>query len=164
MSSLLLALLLLAEADAPVLAPPLFPAAGRHSALLTVPRFGRYAVSVKTEEGAALHLVDRMAGPGGRVGLPGDQDGRLDALLERGEYRVVVDGHDRAKGTAALSVRPFRELHEQAPLLVELKSVESSLADLEQRSYWIQVDKPRLVMVEASGRDLADLRLWRDGT
>ena len=164
MASLLLTLLLLAEADAPAVGPAGFPAAGRHSALLTVPRFGRYAVSVKTEEGAALHLVDRMAGPGASEGVAGEQDGRLDMLLERGEYRVVVDGHERAKGNAALTVRPFRELHEHPLLLVELKPIEAALADFEQRSYWIQVDEPRTVLVEAAGRSLADLRFWRDGT
>src|SRR5688500_18604376 len=136
MPSLLLALLLLAEAPGePVLTPASFPAAGRHSARLGVPRFGRYAVSVKTDQGAALHLVDRMAGPGAAEGVAGEQDGRLDVFLERGDYRVVVDGAERAKGNAALSVREFRELHEQPPLLVELKPVEATLADLEQRSY-----------------------------
>jgi hypothetical protein len=165
MPSLLLALLLLAEAPGePTLTPAGFPAAGRHSARLSVPQFGRYAVSVKTEQGAALHLVDRMAGPGAAEGVAGEQDGRLDVFLERGDYRVVVDGAERARGNAALTVRPFRELHEQPPLLVELKALEGTLADLEQRSYWVQVEKPGTVIVEAAGRGLADLRFWRDGT
>src|SRR5438552_2725832 len=102
MPSLLLALLLLADADAPGLAPAEIPAAGRHAALLSVQRFGRYAVTVKSGEGAALHLVDRMAGPGAASGVPGERDGRVDAFLERGEYRVIVDGHERATGTAKL--------------------------------------------------------------
>src|SRR5262249_32254917 len=49
------------------------------------------------------------------------------------------------------------------PLLVELKPVDGTLADLEQRSYWVEVTTAREVIFEAAGRDLADLRLWTNG-
>lgn len=48
-------------------------------------------------------------------------------------------------------------------MLVETKLVESTLDDYEQRSYSLVVKDRRKVALEAAGRNLADLRLWRDG-
>jgi hypothetical protein len=167
MTRTLLALLLVSAAAAaeetPTVTPAEAPAAGRHEARLTVPAFGRYAVRVKSEEGVQLRLVDRMAGPGPIDGSPGEQDGRLDLFLERGETRVVATGHERAKGSAKLEVLPFREQHADPPQLVELKAIDTTLEDLQQRSYWIHLPERRTVVVEAAGRSLGDLRLWRDG-
>jgi hypothetical protein len=58
----------------------------------------------------------------------------------------------------------FRELNEHAPLLVEHRLESATLGDFEQRSYWIEITQQRVVALEAAGRNLADLRLWRDGT
>jgi len=140
------------------------PAAGRQAAILTVPRFGRYAVTVKSAQGTGLQVVDRMAGPGPIEGSAGERDGRLDVLLERGEYKVLTHGHAKASGEASLAVRTFVEKHApRAPLLVELKRVEGTLDDFEQLSYWIEVKERRMLTFEAAGRNLADLRLWKDG-
>ncbi|RPJ59676.1 MAG: hypothetical protein EHM23_13255, partial [Acidobacteria bacterium] len=140
------------------------PASGSQNVLLTVSQFGRYAISAASEEGIGLQLVDRMAGPGEFSGKPGEENGRLDVFLDRGEYRVVTHGHPRASGRASLSVRSFSEKNgPQPPLLVELKQVESTLVDLEQRSYWIEIKQTRPVFLEAAGRSLGDLRLWKEG-
>ena len=140
------------------------PAAGTHSAILTVTRFGRYAIRVKSEQGTALQLVDRMAGPGDPDGEPGVRDGRLDVFLERGEYKILSRGHRAATGTVRLSVEPFVEKSAtRPPRLLELKPVDGELRDLEQVSYWIEVGARRNVWLEAAGRALTDLRLWRDG-
>ncbi len=61
-----------------------FVATGVHEAILSVPVFGRYAITVKSAQGTALQLVDRMAGPGDVQGAPGGRDGRIDAFLARG--------------------------------------------------------------------------------
>ena len=95
-----------AEGD-PVLERDTLPAAGRQSTLLTIGRFGRYAILAKSATGTALQIVDRMAGPGETAGSAGEQDGRLDVFLERGEYRMLLEGHPRAKGEARLVVRAF---------------------------------------------------------
>jgi hypothetical protein len=141
------------------------PARGRQTAVVTIPAFGRYTVRVKSRHGTALQLVDRMAGPGEVAGRAGETDGRLDLLLDRGEYQIVTTVDRRASGEAQLEVRPFVERHApRAPLLVELKPVEEELADFEQASWWLDLQEPRAVWLEAAGRSLSDLRLWRDGT
>lgn len=140
------------------------PAAGKHSAILTVNSFGRYAVTAASSQGVALQLVDRMAGAGPAVGEAGKRDGRLDIFLDRGEQRIVTQGAARASGQATLKAHAFRELNERAPMLVEYRPESASLGDFEQRSYWIEIKEKRTVALEAAGRFLADLRLWRDGT
>src|SRR5262249_37000765 len=52
----------------------------------------------------------------------------------------------------------------EPPLLVELKAVETTLDDYEQRSWWLEVKERRRVVLEAAGRNLADLRLWTGGS
>lgn len=148
----------------PVLARTKVPATGEQESRLTVPRFGRYAITVSTREGAALKLVDRMAGPGEVAGIAGQKDGRLDVLLDRGEYLVKVLAHEKGTGDARLEVKRFTERATAPQLLVELKPVHAALSDFEQVSYWLEVKERRPVILEAAGRNLADLRLWRDGS
>ena len=71
---------------------------------------------------------------------------------------------DRKKGTgyAQLSLLPFQELHALPPDLEPLLRVVEELSDLAQRSYRIRLEEPRWVFLEAAGRSLADLCLWRD--
>lgn len=152
------------EAPPPSVTPASVPAAGRHHAIVSVAAFGRYAVTATSRQGVSLQLTDRMAGPGPVRGRPGDEDGRLDAFLDRGMYRLGVEGHPAASGDAALAVRAFVELSTpRPPMLVEQKLVTTALGDVEQRSYWLSVASERWVALEAAGRHLADLRLWRDG-
>ncbi len=140
------------------------PATGRQEALLTVAAFGRYAVTVASAQGTALQLIDRMAGPGAIDGEAGTRDGRVDAFLDRGDYKIVAIADAKGTGTAVLKAHAFVERNApQPPMLVELKPVDGTLNDFEQISYWIEVKERRTVAIEAAGRDLADLRLWTSG-
>ena len=130
------------------------------STLLTVETPGRLSIRAQSGAGVALQLVDMMTGPGEVAGKAGARDGRLDVLLDRGVYKLHILGATGATGQAKLSVTPFRSLGEAAVLRGEASS---ELGDLEQRSWWIVVSPGAGVSVEASGRALADLRLWRNG-
>jgi len=137
----------------------------RDEKIFTVDRAGRYAVRLESKVGAALQVIDRMAGPSALAGEIGKQDGRLDLLLDRGSYKAVMLTPEASAEHAALRVDAFRELNGAAlPRLVELKPVVSDLDDLTQRSWWIEIAERRSVALEAAGRHLADLRLWKDGT
>src|SRR5213596_2002250 len=132
---------------------------------ITVPARGRQAVTVASPQGTALQLVDRIAGPGQAQGTTGKSDGRLDVFLDRGEYQVVAFAPEKGSGDAQLKVRDFTEQNApEPPLLVELKAVETALDDYEQRSWWLEVKERRRVILEAAGRNLADLRLWTNGS
>lgn len=139
------------------------PARGKQSALLTLKAFGRYAITVNSSQGVALQPLDRMAGAGNIVGEPGKQDGRLDLFLDRGEYKILTHASAKGGGKAKLSAHAFRELHDRPPLLIEQRLERATLGDFEQRSYWLEIKEKRTVAIEAAGRHLADLRLWRDG-
>ena len=120
--------LLLALAAAPALAAPpaepalsrtTVPARGRQEAILTVPAFGRYAVTVASPQGTALQLVDRIAGPGQAQGTTGKTDGRLDVFLDRGEYQVVAFAPEKeadgARSPAPLRRAPTPRPHPEGP-------------------------------------------------
>ena len=140
------------------------PARGRQEAILTIGRFGRYALTVRSEQGVSLQLVDRMAGPGAIAGRAGAEDGRLDLFLDRGQYKLVAEADPRGSGTMALAVGEFAEFNApRPPLLLEEKLVETALDDRTQASWWIEITQRRAVALEAAGRNLADLRLWKDG-
>jgi hypothetical protein len=144
--------------------PLVLPAAGRRTAVVEIDEPGRYAVTAKSAQGTAIQLVDRMAGPGETAGATGERDGRIDRLLDRGRYQLVTLGPEQGTGEVRVQVQPFRERSApRAPLLVELKPVADTLADLEQRSYWLEAREAKRVVLEAAGRNLADLRLWKEG-
>ncbi|MEO1087057.1 MAG: hypothetical protein AAFY88_22705, partial [Acidobacteriota bacterium] len=105
-----------------------------------------------------------MAGPGAVSGEPGVENGRVDAFLDRGDYLLRTFGHPTADGDATLRAEPFRELQPEPLALLDLKPISTELGDLEQRSWWLQVKSRKRVVLEAAGRYLEDLRLWRDGS
>lgn len=161
--------LALAQATAPVadavLSPSKIEARGEHSAILTVSRYGRYSLSTKSAQGTSLQIVDRMSGPGELAGAPGERDGRIDLYLDAGRYKVITRSHDQGHGSVDLSVHPFKEINDpRAPVLIELKPIEGSLEDYQKISYWIEIKERHSVYLEAEGRDLADMRLWQDGS
>jgi len=146
-----------------------FPAKDSHSTLLQVPKAGRYSIRVKSGQGTALELFDRMAGPCGQDGEAGKTDGRIDMLLDRGTYKVRIQSHPEGSGEAKLEVHGFREQQQAAappdlPVLKPLELYSGTLADLEQRSWWIHMPKRETLRVEIMGRSLADCRLWKDGS
>ncbi len=156
-----------AAADAPPaeLSRTKLDARGRQEAILTVNQFGRYALSTKSGQGTSLQVVDRMMGPADIAGEAGVRDGRVDAFFEAGTYKIVTRSHKDGRGTVDLSVRSFKEINQpQAPLLIEYKPIDATLEDCQQMSYWLEIKERRFVYIEAEGRDLADVRLWQDGT
>ena len=105
--ALALAAPLTATADPPDRGPKLqrekVPADSRQTSVLTVPRFGRYAITAKSAQGVALQMVDRMEGPGSLFGAAGEKDGRIDAFLEEGDYLVVTHPAEGSTGDVKLS-------------------------------------------------------------
>ena len=132
------------------------------AAMLYVPAAGRYAIRVKSPSGARIELVDMLEGPMDAAGAPGGRDGRIDALLDQGAYKLRVSGPKGASGTLRLSAEPFQELNDEPPPLAQGKMQSAELADLQQRSYRVDVGAEGRVHLEAIGRSLADLRLWRE--
>ncbi len=146
-----------------------FPAAAQASTLLRVTSPGRFAITAQSATGTAIELVDMLSGPGGEAGQAGAQDGRLDPLLDAGVYKIRLTMDRLAAGNAALQVRPFLDAAPAAASPEPGQTLNTELSDLQQRSYWIMVppgatDGLGPVRVEAAGRALADLRLWRGGT
>ena len=139
------------------------PAAGRRETLLTVDRAARYSLRAASSQGTALELIDRMAGSLGRAGEAGGENGRLDLLLDRGTYKLVATSSESGTGTARLEALPFRE-RRAPPRLPEARLLAETLDDLEQLSWWLEIPVRREVRAEAAGRNLADLRLWREGS
>jgi uncharacterized protein len=150
------------------LSASLFAVAPYQETLLTVEQFGRYSLLAKSPRGTALQLVDRMAGPGTPAGTAGLADGRLDAFLDHGSYKVILLGPDaalRAGEETSLTLRSYADAETGAPVLLpEARVIATELKDFQQRSYWLRIDQSRAVMIEAAGRRLGDLRLWKDGS
>lgn len=140
------------------------PASGDHNAFLTVTAPGRFAIRAASKTGVALQLVDMIAGPGDIAGDPSVRDGRFDALLDKGVYKLRLSGAKIANGDATLSVTPFTPLAPADASLLRGGEASGPLADLQQRSFWVFVDSRKRLSVDAAGRSLRDLRAWRNGT
>ncbi len=164
---------LAAATDDVLPSPPAAPAAKLSSqtvsasldgeAILEVDAPGRFAIRAESRTGVALQLVDMIGGPGDVAGEAGVRDGRLDVLLDKGRYKIRRFGAPGAQGDATLVVRPFRDAEAASAALLRGGTLDGELGDLEQRSYWVLVGEAGRISVEAVGRALADLRLWRNG-
>ena len=144
------------------------PAKGRQETVLTVPAFGRYSLLSKSEQGTALRYINKMSGPSGQSGSVGEQDGRIDAFLDIGEYKILTYADENGSGNVKLEAVAYTEINgeingEIAPELIEHKLVSAQLGDFQQRSYWINIKSRQTLLLEAAGRSLGDLRLWHDG-
>ncbi len=128
---------------------------------VSVPAAGRYAIRAESGPGVALRIVDRVTGPGGWQGRAGAGDGRVDALLAPGTYRVETEGPAYAEGQAKVRVDAFRAVGD-ALGLPDGALRETTLGDLQVRSFVVAVgpDETAPVALEAMGRHLRDLRLW----
>ena len=158
------------------------PREGDGSSVVTVSEFGRYGIWVESETGVALQLVDKMAGPGTWSGRSGETDGRHDVFLDRGDTLIrsrgpkavePVEGADpvtssvapsAAEHSARLRVEPFRPRSNAEVFLPPHRVLSGELGDFEEASWWLQIKQRERVVLEAAGRHLGDLRLWRDGT
>ena len=85
------------------LSPAELPAGRDGSAILTTPAPGRYSIRVKSPSGARIELVDMIEGPTDSAGAPGLRDGRIDALLDKGAYKIrVANAKDAERQGAAV--------------------------------------------------------------
>jgi hypothetical protein len=130
-------------------------------ALLSIPAPGRYAIRAKSASGARIQLVDMISGPGEASGAAGLRDGRIDALLDKGVYKLRIYGAQGASGKVKLTADAFTEAEAQRATLTARQYQSGELGDFTQRSYWVEVGTAGQVSVEAVGRSLQDLRLLR---
>lgn len=150
--------------EAVTLSAPALPAKGPGETILTVRRAGRYAIEARSVSGVLIQLVDKARGPGAWAGRLGEQDGRLDVFLEPGAYKLRTRGPDSGKGEVSVVVTPFVELSQPVAALSEVGFLETTLADKQQRSFWLDLTATaRPVTLEAMGPALSELSLWRDG-
>ena len=147
------------------------PAAAEADNRLRVTRAGRFAVALHSRSGAALQFVDMLTGPSDVSGEAGAQDGRLDLLLDQGTYKLRAFSAPGATGEVGVSVGAFRDAAPPRALPAPGRLFSAELRDLEQRAFWLSVQPSSgtagattgEVLIEAAGRSLADLRLWRNG-
>ena len=140
------------------------PAAAVVGTLLRVVSPGRFTLRTHSTSGASLQVSDMLVGPSEEAGQAGVQDGRLDLLLDAGVYKLRAKMAEGAAGEVRFSVTPFRSA--ARPIVAPAPGVLSSttLADGEQRSFWLEVGADATLRVDAAGRALSDLRLWRNGS
>ena len=131
------------------------------SSLLTIGATGRYSIRSKSASGVQIQLVDMIAGPLEASGSPGLKDGRIDALLEAGVYKIRLHAVKGSKGKAVLSVEPFVEADVTRPKLTAGQLQKAELTDLQQRSYSIESGFDQPIIIEAAGRSLKDIRVWQ---
>ncbi len=138
------------------------PASADGSTLLHVTAAGRLAIIAKSATGTALDLVDMITGPTTLAGEAGSKDGRLDLLLDVGTYKLRTHPAPHATGTVHLQVAGFTQAGSTETALQD-SGHDATLGDLQQRSFWLTVTEHQKLRLEAAGRALADLRLWRNG-
>ncbi|WP_207553649.1 hypothetical protein, partial [Teichococcus deserti] len=130
------------------------PASG-FDTLVVVTSPGRFAIAAEAATPVTLQLVDLLAGPGEVFAQ------RVDAWLDRGTYQLRLRGEAGAGGRVRLTLTPFAA--QPAQRLLPGQTIATTLADRQTAEAWIVLPARRRIRLEAAGRALADLQLWRDG-
>jgi len=149
-------------------------ARGRREHVIRADEWGRYAVEAKSSEGVAVEVVDKLRGVIASCEADGDRDGRLDLFLEAGEYKIFTEGPRKAEGNVRLEVTkfaPFDSAGEGGKIggknkfgyLAPFGQVSTRLVDKEARGWWIFVPRDTLVYIEAMGRRLGNIAIFRGG-
>ncbi|MBN2050208.1 MAG: hypothetical protein JW760_07160, partial [Spirochaetales bacterium] len=140
------------------------PAPAYRSFILEKP--ARVAIEAASDAGAEIILLDRSSGELARDGRVGQEDGRIDILLDAGEYRVEIRTL-REEDPADLQVKEFVErpvnpgiLSQSLPGTLHTET----LKDYQACSFWITLEEDdETIILEALGRNLRDLVIWKDG-
>jgi len=141
-----------------------FDGKGLYSIVFEVNKWGRYSIQSFNEEGTSIQIWDKKNGPGMIDGLAGERNGRLDLFLEKGKYKIQTLSHTKGRSKATVKVFSFEEINEKNPkYLIPYKIHKTELLDLQQVSYWIEIDTITTLQIEAAGRNISDLELWKDG-
>jgi hypothetical protein len=158
-------------------------ARGRQEHLIKIERWGRYLVEVTSAEPAALEIVDRLRGVFARSGEIGERNGRFEVFLEPGYYKVFTEGPRNARGDLNLTVTLFSPTAlgtVAAPsgtaegasgtagggnfqYLQPFVHTTAELGAGAAGAWWIFVPRDTLVYVEAMGRRLSGLAIFRGG-
>ncbi|MEM7404512.1 MAG: hypothetical protein AAF458_04425 [Pseudomonadota bacterium] len=148
------------------LAPLEAAGTGVWAAVLTVPEVGFYSVQVRGGPGVEVRLRGRMTGPQRWHTAPeGAPGARIDSLLDAGSYVLDVrsPGGNQTQAPKATIARATERNAADAPWPAPGAGVSTTLADGELRSYWLTLRTDRVVTVQAAGRALTDVRVFRDG-
>ena len=148
-------------------------ARGRRKHIFRADEWGRYAVEAKSSEGAAVEVVDKLRGVIASCEADAEKDGRLDLFLEAGEYKIFTEGPRKAEGNVRLEVTKFAPFDAEGEgggsgknkfgYLAPFGQASTRLADKEARGWWIFVPRDTLVYIEAMGRRLNGIALFRGG-
>src|SRR6185369_8689314 len=112
----------------------------------------------------ALSVSDRRNGILRRDGDPGQRHGRIDLFLDLGEYKLAVQGPKKSTGNATVTVTPYAAAPgAKSARLAPLRENRFELDDLREASFWFELPSDTVVWLEAAGRNLAEMVLWRDG-
>lgn len=139
-------------------------AKGTTTLILPVKKWCRYSVMASGKEPVAVSIADKRSGIIRSDGEAGVRNGRIDMFFDIGEYKIIVNGTAKASSMASITSVPFVSLPDCKLLrLFPLRENQLTLDDFQQVNFWFEVHSDTTVYIEAAGRNLEDLRLWRDG-
>ncbi|MDR2577956.1 MAG: hypothetical protein LBC70_03965 [Chitinispirillales bacterium] len=140
-------------------------ARGRQEHIVRAERWGRYLIEVKSAEKAAVEIADKLRGGFARDGIAGRADGRIEIFLEAGEYKIITEGPENARGDLSLTVTEYSLRSDPRTLeyLIPQRQTAADLGAAGVRAWWIFVPRDTLVYIEAMGRHLGGLAVFRGG-
>lgn len=145
------------------ISPATVPAKGAQEAIITLDKPGRVIIRATSASGTRCSLVDHVRGPFANSGRAGVESCVLDELLDAGSYKLRLSSKVKGTGHVALSVTDYKETNPKPVRLEPRREVTQRLRPGEQASFWLQIDKRQPVTVRFSGRNVGDIRLWRNG-
>ena len=127
-------------------------------------KWGRFSLRTIGDEPAALSVANKRNGIFARDGEAGQKNARIDLFLDIGEYKLQVQRPKKGTGKTTVKAYPFTYPADlKPPYLIPFRENQLTLSDMQQSAFWFEVHSDTSIYIEAQGRYLEDMRLWRDG-
>ena len=140
------------------------PAAGRQTTVLNVTRFGRYSILAAASREPRCNWSIAWRVRAKSTATPANRTAAWMPSWSAGNTRSSPTEIRRATGTVRLDLRPFAERNlPQPPQLIETQINRRTTARFRAAFLLARRQQRQYVILEAAGRSLADLRLWKDG-
>ncbi|MBN1698677.1 MAG: hypothetical protein JW881_14270 [Spirochaetales bacterium] len=145
-----------------------FTSGEKTETILSVGKRGWYSIRVNGIPPASFAVCDRMSGTLQSQTKQEGKEGRLDILLDKGEYKIRMKKQPETTGDLSVDVIEYTEkniipANRSFPRIEDLDSFEGELDDLEIYSFWVETVEDEQLVIDAAGRSLSSVSLWRDG-
>ncbi|MCJ8311968.1 MAG: hypothetical protein HRU38_07255 [Saccharospirillaceae bacterium] len=144
--------------------PVMLPADKNATAIVKIDDFGRYIIQAHSDQGVAFGLNDKKYGKGEVTGEANKLDGRFSGFLDIGEYQLFSQTSEKNSNQVTFDIKRSQAINQGDVVVLKKAKIETvQLKNAQHYDFVLEVLSEQIVNIEAAGRNLEDLQLFKNG-